>query len=138
MRKFNSYIIIILSILVCNISCAQKFEKPPMNNKNKLIDKKPLKLTNVINNLSQLSVNSEGLNCYKIDDECHVLDGITTIYSQYQTTGDDNPSLVPYIYAEGEFLEGKYNGVWRFYDKNSNLIKIENWNNGTLISTKNY
>jgi antitoxin component YwqK of YwqJK toxin-antitoxin module len=138
MRKFNSYVIIILSILVSNISCAQKFEKPPMSNKNKLIDKKPLKLTNVINNLSQLSVDSKGLNCYKIDNECHILDGITTIYSQYQTTGDDNPSLVPYIYAEGEFLEGKYNGVWRFYDKNSNLIKIEKWDNGALISTKNY
>lgn len=137
MRRYNLYFIIILLILVSNNSCAQKFEKPPMKDKNKLTDKKPLKSTNIINNLSQLSVNNEGLNCWKIDNECHVLDGITTIYSQYQTVGDDNPSFVPYIYAEGEFLEGKYNGVWKFYDKNSKIIKIEKWNNGVLISTKN-
>ncbi|MFB9110532.1 hypothetical protein [Flavobacterium gyeonganense] len=51
--------------------------------------------------------------------------------------GDDNPSFVPYIYAEGEFSEGKYNGVWKFYDENSKVIKIENWSNGILIKTKN-
>ena len=130
------YFIIILFTIVSN-SCAQKFEKPPMKDKNKLTDTKPLKSTNIINNLSQLSVDNKGLNCWKIDYECHVLDGITTIYSQYQTVGDDTPSLVPYIYAEGEFLEGKYNGVWKFYDKNSKIIKTEKWNNGVLISTKN-
>jgi hypothetical protein len=109
-----------------------------MNNKNKLVDKNPLKSTNVINNLSQLSVNNEGLNCWKIDNECKLLDGITTIYSHYQTTGDDNPALVPYIYAEGEFLEGKYNGVWKFYDQKSNIIKLEKWNNGVLMSTEKF
>jgi hypothetical protein len=69
MRRCTLYSIIILFTLVSNTSCAQKLEKPPMKDKNKLTDKKPLKSTNIINNLSQLYVDNEGLNCWKIDNE---------------------------------------------------------------------
>ncbi|MFC4164185.1 hypothetical protein ACFOWU_10990 [Epilithonimonas zeae] len=53
----------------------------------------------------------------KIDKECHLIDGKPTINSYYQTSDDDNPRLIPYNFAQGEFLEGKYQGIWKYYDK---------------------
>jgi antitoxin component YwqK of YwqJK toxin-antitoxin module len=31
------------------------------------------------------------------------------------------------LHAEGEFLKGKYQGVWKYYDKNRKVIKKEKW-----------
>lgn len=138
MKNFNFLILIVILISFSDLSCAQKFEKPPKNNKNILIDKKPIRLINVINNSSQLSINNEGLYCYKIKDGCNIIDGETTIFSYYQTSGGDTPTSVPYTYAKGEFLDGKYQGKWVFYDKKGRVIKKENWNKGILTSKKEY
>jgi antitoxin component YwqK of YwqJK toxin-antitoxin module len=40
--------------------------------------------------------------------------------------------------VEGEFLEGKYQGIWKYYDKNGKVIKKEKWDNGELIYRKGY
>lgn len=132
--------IIILNVCVfINFSCAQqKYEKspkfPPMK-KERIEQVEKVEKTTYVINLGDLKLENN-LYSWKIDNEYHILDGFTTIYSHYQTTGDDNPSLVPYIYAKGEFLEGKYHGKWLFYDKTGKIIKTEKWNKGLLISTK--
>ena len=60
------------------------------------------------------------------------------LHTYYQTSGDDNPKLIPYTLVEGEFLEGKYQGIWKYYDKNGKVIKKEKWDNGELIYRKGY
>ena len=89
-------------------------------------------------NLGDLKQNSDSLYCWKGDDGCTILDGETTIFSYYQTSGDDTPTSVPYTYAKGEFLEGKYKGKWVFYDEKGRVIRRENWNKGKLISKEEY
>lgn len=89
-------------------------------------------------NINKLDKLDSGLYCWKLDNDCQILDGKTTIYSYYQTSGDDNPKRIPYDYAEGEFLKGKYQGVWKYYDKNKKMIKKEKWDNGKLIYRKEY
>ncbi len=133
----SKYITILLLIF---ISCAQqKIDKPPVfppiNMKKIQQTQKLPRLFNYIN-LGDLEKNKDSLYCWKIDNECNILDGKTTIFSYYQTSGDDNPTLVPYSYAEGEFLEGKYQGIWKYYDKNGKVIKKEKWDNGKLIYRK--
>ncbi|WP_131701501.1 hypothetical protein [Chryseobacterium sp. FH2] len=88
--------------------------------------------------MEDLKKNKDSLYCWKIDCECNILDGKTALFTYYQTTGDDNPTLVPYTYAEGEFLEGKYQGIWKYYDKNRKVIKKEKWDNGKLVYSKEY
>ncbi|AZA92608.1 MULTISPECIES: hypothetical protein [Chryseobacterium] len=119
-------------------SCAQqKFEKPPKHDKNKLIDKLPQKLSYYFNS-SELKKNVDSLFCLNANDKCNIIDGKTTLYSYYQTSGNDNPKLVPYNFAEGEFLEGRYQGIWKYYDKNGKVIKKEKWDNGKLMYRKEY
>ena len=119
----------------------QKFERPPKSGKNKIDkikDVLPDRKGHLILNLGELKQNKDNLYCWKTDDGYNIIDGKTTIYSEYQTTGTDNPSFVPYIFAEGVFLEGKYQGIWKFYNKNKKLIKKEKWDNGSLIYRKKY
>jgi hypothetical protein len=123
-------------------SCAQqKIEKPPKfppKNYGKIKKTTPLKKISYYLSLGDLKQNSDSLYCWKGDDECTILDGETTIFSYYQTSGDDTPTSVPYTYAKGEFLEGKYQGKWIFYDEKDRVIRRENWNKGKLISKKEY
>jgi hypothetical protein len=131
---------LLFSLCIFFNSCAQqKFEKPPVPPQKKGMKKiqKHKKLFNYLN-IEDLKQNKDNLYCWEIADNCNVLDGETTIYSYYQTTGTDNPTLVPYTYAEGEFLEGKYQGIWKYYDKNKKVIKKEKWDNGKLIYTEEY
>ena len=129
---------LILSICLFFNSCAQqKFEKPPKSDKNKIVDKLPERLYYYIN-LAELKKNSDSLYCWKIDEKCHIINGKTMLHTYYQTSGDDNPKLIPYTLAEGEFLEGKYQGIWKYYDKNGKVIKKEKWDNGELIYRKGY
>ena len=99
---------LILSICLFFNSCAQqKFEKPPKSDKNKIVDKLPERLYYYIN-LAELKKNSDSLYCWKIDEKCHIINGKTMLHTYYQTSEDDNPKLIPYTLAEGEFLEGKF------------------------------
>jgi hypothetical protein len=122
-------------------SCAQqKFEKPPKPGKSKLVDVKPtkkLKKPIYYLSLGDLKQNSDSLYCEKTDNECYIVDGKTTLYSYYLSSGD-TPTQISYTCAKGEFLEGKYQGNWLFYDKKGRIIKKENWNKGKLISRKKY
>jgi antitoxin component YwqK of YwqJK toxin-antitoxin module len=138
MKKSIKYIILFL--LFAFISYSQKnIDKPPAFPPKGGI-KKPKKLSRLFNylNINELNQLDSDIYCWKIDNECYVLDGKTVLYSNYQTSGNDNPFLVPYTYAEGEFLEGKYQGVWKYYDKNKNVIKKEKWDNGKLIYRKEH
>jgi hypothetical protein len=136
----------IYSLIFCfilNFSYAQqKNDKapifPPKNHGEIKIIKNTPKITYNFN-LGDLKQNGDGLYCYKTDEiSCNILDGKATIFAYYQTKGDDNPSLIPYTCAKGEFLEGKYDGKWVFYDEKERIIKKENWEKGKLISRKEY
>ena len=89
-------------------------------------------------NINQLDRLNSGLYCWNGNNDCQLLDGKTTLFAFYQTSGNDNPTLIPYTYAEGEFLEGKYQGVWKYYDKDGKVIKKEKWDNGRLIYKKDF
>jgi len=131
-------------ILICSFTyaCAQqKIDKPPKfppKNYGKIKKGKPLTKPSYFFNLGELKKKSDSLYCLEIDTECHLINGKSTINSYYQTSGDDNPKLVPYNYAEGEFLKGKYQGVWKYYDKNGKVIKKEKWDDGKLIYRNEY
>ena len=135
-------ILLFFSLMLSLYSCAQqKTDKPPKfppKNYGKIKKAKPLTKPSYLFNLGELKKNSDSLYCLEIDSECHLIDGKSTINSYYQTSGDDNPKLIPYNFAEGEFLEGKYHGIWKYYDKNGNVIKKEKWDNGNLIYKKEY
>jgi len=132
---------IILSLLFTCISCAQQrsVDKPPAFPPKKGI-KKPKKLPRLFNyiELGDFKKNKDSLCCWQIDNECNILDGKTKLFTYYQTSGDDNPTLVPYTYAEGEFLKGKYQGIWKFYDKHGKVVKKEKWDDGKLIYRNEY
>jgi hypothetical protein len=132
---------IFCSIIFLN-SCAQhKFEKPPKfppKNYGKIKKAKPHPKTSYIFNLGDIKQNSDSLCCWKIDDECHIIDGETTIFSYYSYEYTDDASLFTYTYAKGEFLEGKYQGKWIFYDNKGRIIKKEKWDNGKLIYRKEF
>lgn len=76
--------------------------------------------------------------CWEIDGECNIIDGKTIIYTICDASDGDNASVIDCLYAEGEFLEGKYQGIWKYYGKNRKVIKKEKWNNGRLIYRKEY
>jgi len=133
--------LIIYLLLICSFTyaCAQqKIEKPP---RYKLIKpKKSLpnqKGGHLILNLGELKENADNLYCFYLDDNCNVIDGKITLYSHSIARGD-NASVTKRLYAEGEFLEGKYQGIWKYYDKNGKVIKKEKWENGKLIYRKEY
>ena len=142
-RKYKLYTLLALLILNISLSCAQQKPRDRIKHKNGMKDKisKPKQVPKTIYsmNLIDLKQNENGLHCFMTDSlEYSIIDGKTTIYSEYQTTGTDNPAFIPYLYAEGEFLEGKYQGIWKFYDKNKKLIKKEKWDKGNLIYRKEY
>ncbi|KFF01740.1 hypothetical protein [Chryseobacterium luteum] len=136
------FISLIFSLCFFLNSCAQqKYEKPPGFGKGKIYKiQKGIPYKKEFNylNVNQLDKLSNGLFCWKSDNDCQILDGKTKLFNYYQTSGDDNPTLVPYTYAEGEFLKGKYQGIWKYFDKKSRLIKKEKWANGQLIYRKEY
>ncbi|SHF00379.1 hypothetical protein [Chryseobacterium sp. OV279] len=134
---------IYLLFILCSFlnSCAQqRFEKPPKPGKGKVyknILPSKRKMSYYFSS-GALKKNSDSLYCWQIDHECHIIDGKTKLFTYYQTSGDDNPMLVPYDYAEGEFLEGKYQGIWKYYDEKRKVIKKEKWDNGKLIYRKEF
>lgn len=130
------------SLIIFLHSCAQqKTNKPPKfppKDYGKIKKAKSLTKPSYFFNLGELKKNSDSLYCLEIDTECHLINGKSTLNSYYQTSGDDNPKLLPYTLAEGEFLEGKYQGIWKYYDKNGKVIKKDKWENGKLIYRKEY
>ncbi len=138
MKKNISVLIVIIFFSFCKSYSQEKNNGQEIFSKHMKTPKKLKRLYNVLN-YNDLLLDSYGNNCWKKNDSIlNILDGKTTIYSEYQTTGTDNPTFVPYLFAEGEFLEGKYQGIWKFYDKNKKLIKKEKWDNGNLIYRKKY
>ena len=141
-QKINSFMrlmffLIIFFLNFCNAQ--QKFEKPSKP-KEELKDVKPIHNTQkgyLIISLGELKQNSDSLYCWVIDDRCNIIDGKIKLFTHYSQIGD-NQSLIQYTCAEGEFLEGKYQGIWIYYDKNGKIIKKEKWSRGKLIYRKEY
>ncbi len=134
-----NYFIILLTLFFINFCAQQRIEKQPEFPPKQGVEnpEKTPRLLNYIK-LGDIKKNKDSLYCWKIDYECNILDGKTTLFTYYQTSGDDNPTLVNYTYAKGEFLQGKYEGVWEYYDKNGKVIKKEKWNNGKLIYKRGF
>ncbi|GAA4153602.1 hypothetical protein GCM10022217_09550 [Chryseobacterium ginsenosidimutans] len=136
------FISLIFSVYFFFNSCAQqKYEKPPKFNKNDLKDIKPtyqIQKGHLVLNFGQLKQNEDSLYCWETDGECSIIDGKTTIYTICDASDGDNASVISCLHAEGEFLEGKYNCIWKYYDKNRKVIKKEKWDNGKLIYRKEY
>ena len=133
----NKYLIFcIVLIFLVNKSYSQimndiKPEYPP-----KFGIKKTQKKTKELNSLTgdKLILNKEGLYCWQIKKaKLVVLNGETVIFSYNQSSEGDNPITSEYISSKGEFVKGKYHGIWKFYDKNGKHIKSEKWKNGLLI-----
>lgn len=138
--------LIIYLLLICSFTyaCAQqKFESPPKPGKGKSykIQKgiRPTKIQKVhlILTLGELKQNKDSLYCWKTEDKFNIIDGKITLYSNSIARGD-NASVTDRLYAEGAFLEGKYQGIWKYYDENGKVIKKEEWDNGTLISRQEF
>ncbi|WP_435524291.1 hypothetical protein [Chryseobacterium indoltheticum] len=87
--------------------------------------------------LGKLKQNEDNLYCWKNDNGCNIIDGKITLYSHSIAKGD-NASVTERLYAKGEFSEGKYQGIWKYYDENRKVIKKEKWDNGRLIYRKEY
>lgn len=135
------FFLTLFAFLFINSCAQQKFEKPPKlgkGKKYKIQEGIPPKKILYYFSSGALKKNSDGLFCWQIDNECNIIDGKTKLFAYYQTSGDDNPKLIPYDYAEGEFLEGKYQGLWNYYDKNGKIIKKEKWDDGKLVYRKEY
>lgn len=142
MKIFTS---LILSVCFFINSCAQqKFEKPPKPGKGrnykikKGVPSSKIKKGHLVLNLGRLEQNKDSLYCWETEGNCDVIDAMTTIYTTCDASDGDNASVIDCLYAEGEFLEGKYHGVWKYYDKNGKVIKKEKWDNGKLIYRKEY
>lgn len=135
------FISLILSICFFLNSCAQqKYEKPPKSSKKELKDIKPtyqIQKGHLILNLGQLKQKEDSLYCWEAEGKCNVIDGKITLYSPSIARGD-NASVTERLYAEGEFLEGNYQGIWKYFDENKKIIKKEKWNNGKLVYRKEY
>lgn len=132
----NNFLLKILCLTISLNSCAQqKFDKPPSLVINKVNVSNIYKPSYYFSS-AELEKNSNGLYCWKINNSCDIIDGKTTLFTYYQTTGDDNPNSIPYTSAEGEFLKGKYQGIWNYYDKKKQIFRTEKWNNGKLTFTE--
>jgi len=140
--KINSYIKSVLFILIFIFnSCyaQQKLEKPPKPGK-ELNNTKPIQNVQkgyLILSLGELKQNGDNLYCWNIDGKCSIIDGKIELFTYYSSIGD-NQNLIQYTCAKGEFLEGKYQGFWTYYNKNGKIIKKEKWDNGKLIYRKEY
>lgn len=136
------FISIIFNLSFFLNSCAQqKYEKPPKPSKSKLADKLPVFKNckpNYVLTLGKLKQDENNLFCWETDGECNIIDGKTTIYTICDASDGDNASVIDCLYAEGEFLEGKYQGIWKYYDKKNRIIKKEKWDSGKLIYRKEY
>ncbi|MCC9074397.1 hypothetical protein LNQ49_22645 [Flavobacterium sp. F-65] len=136
----TSISLIFYFLFFLNSFAQQKFEKPPKPGKDKTDKIKnvlPNKKGSLILNLGELKQNGDNLYCWEIDNNCNVIDGKIKLLGHYSRIGD-NQSLIAYTYAEGEFLEGKYQGIWAYYNKNGKVTKKEKWDNGKLIYRKEY
>lgn len=130
----NPILIVIFSVL--SLSCIhRKFEKPPKFNYkySGRIPKIPITRMYHLLSLGDLKLNADSLYCKMYDNECIIINGKTTLFTYYLSEGSDVKNLIPYNYAKGEFLEGKYHGIWEYYDKEGKIIKIERWDNGKLM-----
>lgn len=125
--------------LLFNACAQQKFDKPPKSGNMKLESIKPTNLQkgHLVLNLGELKQKEDGLYCWEVEGKCSVIDGKITLYSHSIAKGD-NASVTERLYAEGEFLEGKYEGVWKYFDEDKKIIKEEKWRNGKLIYRKDY
>ncbi|MRX75475.1 hypothetical protein GJU39_05170 [Pedobacter petrophilus] len=105
----------------------------------KLKDIKPTDLQkgHIILSLGELKQNKDSLYCWETEDKSNIIDGKITLYSNSIAKGD-NASVTERLYAEGAFLEGKYQGIWKYYDENGKVIKKEKWENGKLVYRKEY
>lgn len=131
----NLFSLFFCSIIFLNSFAQQKFERPPtfpLKSYGKIKKTIPLKKPNYYFSLGDLKKNQDSLYCWKTNNNCSIVDGKTILFTYYQTSGDDNPILVPYNFAEGEFLKGKYQGIWKYYNKDGSVIKKEKWDNGNL------
>jgi antitoxin component YwqK of YwqJK toxin-antitoxin module len=131
-------IVLIFNFLFFFNSFAQpKFERPPKFPPKEYRKIKTLDKINYYFGLGELKQNSDSLYCWKTKNNCSVIDGQIKLFAYYSTIGD-NQSLIPYTCSEGEFLEGKHQGIWKYYDKNGKVTKKEKWDNGNLIYRKEY
>ncbi len=131
------FFIAIFFLNSCNAQ--QKVEKPPKSSK-QLKDIKPMQNVQkgcLTLSLGDLKENGDNLYCWEIDGKCNIIDGKIKLFTYYSQIGD-NQNLIQYTFAEGEFLEGKYQGIWTYYDKNGKIIKKEKWDKGKLIYRKEY
>lgn len=133
------YFIIIFTIFFVTSCAPQKFEKPPKPNKMRLKDIKPsdLEKGHLILNLGELKQNENNLYCWENESKCNIINGKITLYNHSIAKGD-NASVTERLYAEGEFLEGKYQGIWKYFDEDRKIIKKEKWDNGKLVHSKGY
>ncbi|MCP2025457.1 hypothetical protein L1276_000597 [Flavobacterium sp. HSC-32F16] len=140
--KINSFMksIFLISIFFLNFCSAQhKIEKPPRPKK-ELENIKPthnIQKGHLILSLGKLNQNEDDLYCWDMDGKCNIIDGKITLYNSSIAKGD-NASVTERLYAEGEFLEGKYQGIWKYYNEKGKVIKREKWDNGKLIYRKEF
>jgi len=119
--RLTIYIILIFSF---NYACAQqKFESPPKPGKGKSykiqkgIPPTKIQKGHLILTLGELKQNKDSLYCWETEGKFNIIDGKITLYSNSIARGD-NASVIERLYAEGAFLEGKYQGIWKYYDEN--------------------
>ena len=131
--------IFIILLFLTTISYSQvKNDKPPKFPP--LSKGKITKLKKIVYylNFSDLKQNSDSLYCWRIDNKSNIIDGKTTLFSYYTLKWSDDQSLIPYNYAKGEFLNGKFHNIWYYYDEKGRIIKKEKWIKGKLISTEKF
>ncbi len=137
------YFIIVFTLFFVSSCAQQKTDKPPkFPPKNYMKIKKIKKTERVakptyVLTLGKLKQNKDSLYCWKNDNECNIIDGKITLYGHSISKGD-NANVTERLYAEGEFLEGKYDGIWKYYDESRKVIKKEKWDNGRLIYKKEF
>lgn len=120
-----------IKIFICYnlMSCTLQTHQ---NSNIKLINKYP------VLDITELKKTNDSLYCLNDSVNCNIIDGSVILYSNYNKIFTENIENTPYLFAKGEFLEGKYDGIWTYYDKNEKVIKKEKWDNGKLIYRKEY
>ena len=117
-------------------SCAQqKFEKPPKPGKSR-IDKIENALPTYTLQINELKKNNDSLYCLKDSIKCQIINGNVMVFTYTDFSNDSGKAY--YLYAEGFINEGRYRGIWKYYDKNKKVIKQEKWDNGKLVYRKEY
>ncbi|KMQ58343.1 hypothetical protein ACM39_18650 [Chryseobacterium sp. FH2] len=129
-------IIYITLTLGFTFSCAQqKFEKPPKSGESK-IDKIKDALPTYILKLNELKKNNDSLYCINNNLKCRIIDGDVVIFTDTDFSNESGKAYS--LYVEGSIKKGKYNDIWKYYDKNGKVIKKEKWDNGKLVYSKEY